>query len=171
MPRVLASAQNELTPPATSSTVFPTNSSGSSRKYWRYSSKVRPSSTTRASWSPRFVSIKKRGSKGYLVTNEDPICNLCNSLTFLTRQCFDDLEEREGAVVVSSNANPRIIANSPEIEITIGSVTSGIERRRSSDARIRVRLTHECRLESGEVPQIAYILQGALENKERIVSR
>src|SRR6266487_4609704 len=85
--------------------------------------------------------------------------------------CAPRSENREHAVVVSSNANPRIIANSPEIEITIGSVTGGIERRRSSDARIRVRLTHECRLESGEVLQIAYILQGALENKERIVSR
>ena len=57
IPRSFASAQNELTPPAASKTVFPISSCGSRRKYRRYSSNVRPINTTRSSCSPRFAWI------------------------------------------------------------------------------------------------------------------
>ena len=56
IPTLFASAQNELTQPATSKTVFPINSCGSRRTYRRYSSSVRPSKTTRSSCRPRLAS-------------------------------------------------------------------------------------------------------------------
>src|SRR5215475_2746807 len=58
VPKLFASAQNELTPPATSSTFLPIRSSGCNRKYRRYSSNVRPSKTTRSSCNPRLPCIK-----------------------------------------------------------------------------------------------------------------
>src|SRR5215469_1646313 len=167
MPRMLASAQNELTPPATSRTSFPINSSGFSKKYRRYSSKVRPSRTTRSSRSPRFLG------------GPPPIALARVCLEQLAEMCTRSAnsptsrEDRDnaGCAVVSSNADPGITANSPEIKITIGPVTGRIERQGSGYARIRVGLTHECRLESVEVLQATHILQSALENKQHIVSR
>jgi hypothetical protein len=54
------------------------------------------------------------------------------------------------ATVVSSNAHPIVTANRPKIEITIDPVIGRIERQRSGYSRIRVCLTHECRLKTAK---------------------
>jgi len=58
IPKLFASAQNELTPPATSSNFLPIRSSDFNKKYRRYSSNVRPSNTTRSSCNPRLPCFK-----------------------------------------------------------------------------------------------------------------
>jgi len=158
-----ASAQNELTPPATSKTVFPISSCDSRRKYRRYSSNVQPSNTTRSSCSPRFarwIITHSRVPSCRGIRCGERLSNLRSPWRASLRDHPQLLrvprsEHCENAVGVSSDSHPRVVAvaqsHRPKIEIAVQPVAGSVERCRTSYGSIMVCFIDERRLESFEI--------------------